>query len=218
MLTEDYIMRMISVAVAALVRLVGLRAAGKHQEAIQLIDQSLEGLVGLRADLIRRLDDQALLASLTIQDVLDVDRVLVIADLYFEEGEILTAQSQPERAYWSYLRALNFYLEAVLNSPGQVDTPRLEKIDAALQRLSGQALPQEVLFSLFSYYESTGNFGRAASALEEMVEASGAQAEMLVLKADFYTRLLELNDTILEQSGLPRVQVLAALERMQRNA
>ena len=44
MLTEDYIMRMINMAIAALLQAIGLRKAGEYNQALQTIDQALEAI------------------------------------------------------------------------------------------------------------------------------------------------------------------------------
>lgn len=46
-ITEDYILRMISLATAALLRAIGLRKGGQYEQAEQAIDQALEQLLGL---------------------------------------------------------------------------------------------------------------------------------------------------------------------------
>ena len=112
MLTEDYIMRMINQAIAALVAIAGFKKAGQYEQSRQAIDQALEQLIGLRADLVRRLDDHAILQALTRQDNLDVDRLALVAELLKEEGEILAAQGDRAAAQASWLRGLNFLLPA----------------------------------------------------------------------------------------------------------
>jgi hypothetical protein len=86
MFTEDYIMRMISQMVMVLASIIGLRKAGQYQEAQQLINQSLEQLLGLDAVLIKQMDESSLLKVLTSQGDLDTDRLYIIAELYEQEG------------------------------------------------------------------------------------------------------------------------------------
>jgi hypothetical protein len=152
MLTEDYLMRMINLAMAALLQALGLRKAGQYGDAQQAIDQAVESLIGLRADLARRLDDRSLLENLTRQGELDLPRLEVVADLYREEREILQAQGREEEAFFSSLRAFNFYLEAAL-SQEQISPELREKIRALDSKLSGSRLPEETLFALLSFYE-----------------------------------------------------------------
>ena len=78
MLTEDYIMRMINQVLAVFLQALGLKRAGQLSEALQVFDQAVESLLGMRATLAKQLEDRQLLALLTFHDKLDVDRLLKI--------------------------------------------------------------------------------------------------------------------------------------------
>ena len=53
MYVEDYIKRMIAIAAAMIARILGLKASGEYVQAQAIINQLLELVVGLRADLVR---------------------------------------------------------------------------------------------------------------------------------------------------------------------
>ena len=57
MLTEDYLMRMINQAIAALLKVAGLKKAGRNQEALEVIEQAFEQLLGLPASLVEQMDE-----------------------------------------------------------------------------------------------------------------------------------------------------------------
>src|SRR4030042_6279457 len=109
MLTEDYIMRMINQALAVLMIALGLKKAGKLNEALQTFDQAIENLLGLNAHLAKQLDDSQLLDRLTFLGKLDVERLLVLADISCEEAEIHTMLGQPESSQLSAQHSLRFY-------------------------------------------------------------------------------------------------------------
>src|SRR4030043_328375 len=96
MLSEDYIMRMINQALAVLLIALGLKKAGQYTEALQTFDQAIENLLGLNAHLAKQLDDSQLLDRLTFLGKLDVERLLVLADIYREEAEVHALLDQPE--------------------------------------------------------------------------------------------------------------------------
>src|SRR4030042_2483120 len=116
MLTEDYIMRMINQALAVLMIAVGLKRGGQLSEAVQTCDQAIESLLGLNARLAKQLDDSQLLDMLTFQEKLDVDRLLVLAEIYREEAEVYTLQGQLESSQLPAQSSLRLYLEAALAS------------------------------------------------------------------------------------------------------
>jgi hypothetical protein len=178
MLTEDYLLRMINLALAALVRIVGLKATGQYREALQEIDQTLGEMFGMRADLIKRLDDRVLLNSLTFHGFLDIERISIVSDIYKEEGDILALQGRTSECYWSYLRSLNLSIEVALNSDASesvapansdvISIPLGIKIKTLLQKLEAYNLPQETLYALASYYEQAGDTARAEAILAEL--------------------------------------------------
>jgi tetratricopeptide (TPR) repeat protein len=156
MYTEDFILRQINIAVAILRHLLRLKQAGQNQQARQEIDQALEILLGLRAGLLKQLEDSQVLNMLTSQDRLDIERLYIIAELYKEEGEIIELQGQVESSRPSFQRALRFYVEAVLADPTQVGAAQIARISALQGRLAGDTLPLETQMALLDYLETLG--------------------------------------------------------------
>ena len=153
MLTEDYIMRMISQALAVIMTALGLKRSRKLTEALQTFDQALEILLGLNANLANQLDDSALLDKLTFQGKLDTDRLLVLADIYHEQAEIYSLQGQPQSFRFAAQRSLRFNLEAVLASEAINDLELIQKIEALRSKLEAAALPAETRLALMDYID-----------------------------------------------------------------
>ncbi len=153
MLTEDYIMRMINQVLAVFLQALGLKKAGQYSEALQVFDQAVEILLGLRASLTKQLEDRQLLALLTFQDKLDIDRLLVLADIYREEGEVHTLQGQLEQSLFAAQRSLRLYLEAVLATEANPTIELVQKIEAQRSRLSAPDLPVETRLALLDYFD-----------------------------------------------------------------
>jgi hypothetical protein len=208
-------MRMINQAVAALVAIAGFKKAGQYQQAQQAIDQALEQLLGLRADLIHRLDDEAILRALTRQDKLDVERLALVADLFKEEGDVLAAQGQAANSQASYLRALNFYLEAGLADETPPPPALTQKAWALAIQLGPPALPDDTLWALFCYAEQAGQYNSAESALSHLAARPGVYADLRPELLAFYQRLLALPPTELARHGLSRAQIEEKLVQIQ---
>ena len=214
LLTEDYLVRMINMMVAALYQMIGLRKAGQFTEAQQVASGIMEQVFGMPVDVIRRLDDTVLLANLTHQGVLDTDRVQLLADLLMEEGALMNDLGQAGESYWSYLRALNFYLD-VIRHGGAANFPvPHDKIADALERLTGYSLPADTLFSLAVYQEEAGSFLQAEQTFLRLLEITDYRYQVLDEIQAFYRRLLEKPDVTLTEGGLPRPTVLARLQEM----
>jgi len=215
MFSEDYIMRMISQAVSALLHITRLKQARQYQQAQQAIDQSLEQLTGLRADLLKQLDDEVIFRMLTLQDKLDVERVVMIAELFKVEGDILADQKQLAESQQSYLRALSFFLEAGLTD--QKVSPSLEltqKVESLASQPVILLIPDDIQWSLFNYYELSTNYARADAALTELANRPGVYADLQPEMIAFYQRLLALPPGELARTHIDREQIQMKLDRV----
>ncbi len=212
MFSQDYLMRMINMAVAALVRLIGLKKEGRYPEALQAVDQALELLTGLKPDLVRRLDDASLYTALSPQGHLDADRLALLADVFAQEGEILAAQGRQAESLESSARALTYYLEAGFatedQSPGVYD----HKIEELVTQTGVDNLPDGVLWTLFCHQEQHGSFARAEEALLALAARPSAGAELRPEVRAFYLRLLEKPPAELAAGGLSPNQVREKLK------
>lgn len=153
MLTEDYIMRMISQALAVLMTALGLKKAGQLTQARQALDQALENLLGLNANLVNQLDDRAILDMLTFMDKLDPDRAQVLADIYREQAEVYDLLNQPDNSQFAAQRSLRLYLEATLVSETTPTIELIQKIEPLHLQLSADSLPVETRLALLDYLD-----------------------------------------------------------------
>jgi hypothetical protein len=181
MLTEDYLMRIISQALAALMTALGLRKAGKYSEAWQALQQAIEHLTMLPANLVDQMDDAAVLTMLTTEGQLDVGRLAVLADLYREQGEILLGQERKPESTTAFARALRFDLEVALAELPTPSAENIAKVETLRPRLAASGLPVDTQLAL----------------------------------ADYYRRLLDMNEADLTAAGCSRAAIDQAFTRLQ---
>lgn len=153
MFTEDYLMRIINLAIAASMTAIGLRKAGKYSEARQAIQQAIEQLTTLPANLVDQMDDGSILSMLTTQGQLDVGRLAILADLYQEQGEILFKLDQSVQGSIAFAHALRFILEVALSEAANLSTENIGKVEVLIQQLKGRGLPVETQLALSDYYQ-----------------------------------------------------------------
>jgi hypothetical protein len=189
--SEDYIMRMIRMATAAMVQIIGLKKGGQYRQALQAIDQALEEVLGLKADLIRAMDDESLLSALTQQDHLDTDRLLLLADLFFEETDILAMQDKPAASQASALRALNFYLDVVLDWGPERISEKYAKIEQLVDSLGENTLPPQTCFALYFYYVQVGELSSARRVLEKLKALPDWREDALSEEAELERKLAD---------------------------
>jgi hypothetical protein len=153
MLTEDYIMRMINQALSVLLIALGFKRNGQFKEALQTFDQALENLLGLNAHLVKQLDDNTVLEMLTFLGKLDIDRLLILADIYREEAEVYALQEQVESWHFAAQRSLRFFLEVVLASDVDPNLELIQKIEPMRIKLDPSSLPVETRLALMDYLD-----------------------------------------------------------------
>jgi hypothetical protein len=153
MFTEDYLMRIINQAIAALMIAIGLRKAGKYSEAQQAIQQAIEQLTTLPANIVDQMEDGNILSMLSTQGQLDIGRLAMLADLYQEQGEILFNLNRPAQGSISFSRALRFFLEVVLAGDDNLSTENIIKIEVLVQKIKKQPLPFDTQLALSDFYQ-----------------------------------------------------------------
>lgn len=217
MYTQDYIKRMINQLVAALQMIIGLKAAGQYGQALQAIDQALENLLGLKADLVRRLPDEAILNSLMQGKHLDTDRLLILADFFKEEGDIFAALNRAPESFSSHLRALNFYTEASLAVEQEGIPGRDDKLEDLFHQLNKYHLPASTLYGLFAYFERTGQYKKAGGILGQLMDEQALRDEVRRESLDYYRRLRERPDAELEKGELTRSELEERLSKLENS-
>jgi hypothetical protein len=207
MFTEDYVLRQIRMATAVLAHIIGLKKAGQFEAAQAEIDHMLEVIFGLRVALLKRLDDQSWLETLTQRERLDTERLLIAADLLKEEGDLLKLQNRAQDSYESSLRALNFYLEAALDKDSLPEPQLCVKVVELRRRLGSQELPDDTLYALFDFSELCEDYSQAESILEKLAQIPGLREEALEEQRAFYERLLDKSPADLARAGVSPAQI-----------
>jgi hypothetical protein len=153
MFTEDYLMRIINQALAALLTAIGLKKRGKYKEARQAVEQAVEWLTGLQAGVVDQMDDDSILSLLTVEERLDVARLAVLADLYWEQGENLLELGEAAPGEAACARALRFTLEAALAGEGDLSPGNVGKIESRRKALREDDLPVETRVALLDFFQ-----------------------------------------------------------------
>lgn len=216
MLTEDYLIRMINLAIAALLRLAKLRRDGQAQEAQALIDLTLEQLLGLRADLVKQLDDERLYYILTRNERLDTQRLELIAELFQNEAEMLLADGKTAEGTALSARALRYFLEACFTNAGEgMDTSALRvRIQQVAAGLDPRDLGADTLWPLSGYYEEQGDFTHAEALLLLMHQRANLRDSITPELIAFYERLYQKPADALSRGGMQPDELRAKLRTM----
>jgi hypothetical protein len=153
MFTEDYLMRILNQALAILMTAIGLKKSGKYSDALQAVQQAIEQVTTLPANVIDQMEDSSLLDMLVAQGQLDTSRLGILADLYQEQGEIYVLLGQPAQGSVAFARALRFVLEAALSGTVNLSDGNIGRVELLTRQLRGYSLPVDTLLALSDYYQ-----------------------------------------------------------------
>jgi len=190
-LLEDPIFQTLVAAIAAtMARLANLRGAGLYAEAQSEIDKRLDELIGLKSDQLKQLSDEFILDVLTVNEILDLQRLWYVAELLESLGEIQAVLGRNSESVEIRSRALDFLIEVAFNSSEPISEVD-KRIDAIAKGL-WKNLSEETLFSLFGYYEKSGDHPRTLSAIDQLLVITHSHPD-LVMERDAYLQRFAQN-------------------------
>ncbi len=212
MLSEDYLVRKIMQFASVIAKITGLKMGGQYQVALEAIDQSLEELLGINAVVAKLLDDESLYRALTINEVIDLERLSFIAELFKEKGDILNLQKQKPESDNCYLRSLHYYLMMSSNKDPSQPYELSQKINELILKLVNYGLPEKTMLDLFCYYENEGEYAKAENILTILVNRPKENADLRYEIISFYQRLLLKSQKELSACGMNKKQIRLKLK------
>jgi tetratricopeptide (TPR) repeat protein len=215
MFSEDYVLRIIRQAISVFAKIFGLKSAGQYQEAIQVIDRTLEQLLGMDAEIIDMMDDENLYILLTKNDALDLEELEFIADLFKEKGDIQKQKNRINESVNCYVRSLNYYLVISINVEPSGLNKLSQKIADLLQKLASFDFEEQTLLNLYSYYEKVKEYAKAEAILNQLASRDQSKAYISDEIKSFYQRLLEKSEKELADGGVNRAQIQNKLHELE---
>lgn len=216
MINRDYILRLIEQFSRVLARVLFLRRANQHQEALILIDELFRQTLGLNSDFLLTIPEEMLLALVKRIDLLDVGKCLWIALLFKLEGDTYQDLQRYEESFPRYQRSLRLFLEAVLLEQNPRHSDFFAEIEELLTLLSRYELPASLLTRIMLYYEKTGRYGQAEDALFEALEAPDSSDEIFEQGLAFYARLQGKSDVELRAGNFSSEEIKEGLAELHR--
>jgi hypothetical protein len=208
MITRDYIMRMINMMMAMLIRLTGLKQEKDYPKAILDIQTTGRMFFGIDWSLITSFSFDEIMKLFGSDFSVAVPKAYVLGVLMKEEADIRGLMAEESRSVDLGIKALNILLETYLQFNEPVERQHTKFIDELLPLLRFQPLPIEVRERIFRYEETQGRFDKAEDELFRILDANPGFA---VEGTRFYERLLKLSREQLHNGGLPREEVLDGL-------
>jgi hypothetical protein len=167
------------------------------------------------AEMIQFLDDESLFIILMKNEVLDLEKLGFIADLFKEEGDILKLQNQNNESINCYVRSLNYYLMISSNSETSRPIELSQKIDELLEKLDTYYFEEKTLLDLFCYYENAKEFAKADNMLSKLATRNDSKANVVNEMKSFYKRLIEKSPKELAAGGMSWTQIRNKLKELE---
>jgi hypothetical protein len=214
MIRRDFIVRMIEEMGRALAQIRALRKGGRADAAWQMVDAECEKLAAMGVTGILRISDTELLARVSEGQFAQTMhlRTLAVVSLLREAAEIASGQDRTKEAREIYLKALHLLL-GVLSQDDPAGFPEfVPGVEVIVTALQDQPLPVETQAMLMRHYEGTGQFAKAEDALYSILDAAGAEPEVIPFGRAFYERILRRSDSSLAEGNLPRSEAEQGLK------
>ena len=213
MIERDYIMRMINMMIAMVVRVIGYKNKKEYPEALLDIQATGKTLLGIDRTLVDQFSVSQLMQLFGSDLSVAVPKSYVLGVLLKEEAEIRELMSDTTEAEAIYRKSLSLLIETYLSSGEPVEPRHLEMTDAILERLSRHSHPPEILERILRYEEAMGRYAKAENALCAILDV---HEEFLDEGIRFYERLLKKSDEALTAGNLPREEVLEGMRNVKR--
>jgi len=152
MTQKDYNPRVAEDVGLALAQIIYHKEIHDYQGALSLIDESFKQAVGAGSGFIHAISEKTLLAMLTLLDVLNLEKALLMATLLKAEGDIYEGQGNADESYDSYLKSLNLFLEILLSDAHLHDLRCSGEVEDLLVKLEAYDLPLNTRRLLFQLY------------------------------------------------------------------
>ncbi len=208
MIERDYVMRMINMMIAMLVRMIGYKNKKEYPEALLDIQVTGKTLLGIDRSLVDQFSVPQLMQLFGSDLSVAVPKSYVLGVLLKEEADIRELMSDTTGAEDIYRKSLSLLIETYLSSGEPVEQRHLELTDAILDKLSRRQLSPDILERVFRYEEAMGRFAKAEDALYAILDTLPEFANEGIR---FYERLLRKPDEELAAGNLSRDEVLEGM-------
>ena len=128
MFQKDYILRQIDILVRVIAYVISLRKEGRLEEAQTEIVQALGTVWNLHRDDLITLSKADLAALCYVNDSLNGELAVALADLLIQDGEMFELQEVPGSAKASYTQALVLY-ELIVTESSTLPLNAYDRID-----------------------------------------------------------------------------------------
>jgi hypothetical protein len=207
---KDYILRVIEQLAVFLGAIIFNKKIKNYDFAIEKIEEAYNGLLNLDGEKIKNLEFNEIIKNNTYEDILNKDNIEIIANLLFEEADIIEQINGLNKVSFEYYQK-SFVLFYLLTN--EITTQKYyEKIDEIINKMDSYETGDEIIYKVYKYYEGKGLYGKAEDKLYELRENNYPEITNEI--KIFYENLLKKEDEALEKGNLPRNEIIEGLNNI----
>ncbi|MDF2882239.1 MAG: hypothetical protein K0R54_2796 [Clostridiaceae bacterium] len=188
-----------------------------YDNALLVIDKCFKSIFRLSSKFFNLLSDENILDLIRVNNILDVERCIMAAKLLNEEANIYSKNGDENEEFYLRCKSLYLYLAASehWNNSSELGI-YLDEIDSIYSHIKEYKLTNKIQNGMMLYYEDKCCFDKAEDVLYEMLNNNVDADKISIINfgIEFYERLLEKDDMILEKGNLPKAEVLDGLENI----
>jgi hypothetical protein len=170
MIQKDYIMRMIEQFTEAIAIILKLKTSHQYEDALSVINQTLQKLVGLNSKTINSLSTESIINLLKLRGLPDTTKFITwITELIKEEAEVYEFQGNHEISKSKYLKALELYLKIISLNESNVSN-YFSKIKEIIDKLKQYNIINKTKYNFLIQCEKNKNYSKIKNLLSELVE------------------------------------------------
>lgn len=220
MIKNDFIKRILEQVAIAMSEVLNLKRTKKHNDALVLLDETMQQLLGISSKTITSLPYEELAYLVKRGDSSDPDRLLVLSSLLKEKGDIYDELNDTSEFYNHYLKAFNLLIYT-FNNYDDIDLKKYAlSVEDFTDKLGHYVLPDETNINLFQYYKKAGQYSKCEDLIFSMIENNDDKDDLINMGIDFYEDLKLKSSDELEAGNLPIDEVedgLQSLIKMKRD-
>ncbi|MBE6048786.1 MAG: tetratricopeptide repeat protein [Clostridium sp.] len=186
---------------------------GDIEESFKKIDRGMKGLLGLDIATIDTLSFNSIVALISKENQYNADRYMALGELLYFQGYIYEHLSNESGKINYYKKAVKSFCEAY-KEDNVIDEKYKSHVIEMLDFLNQYDLELDEKIIMFKLYECVQHFDKAEDVLFSMINQSGKERKVINEGIEFYNRLKNIDEGVLEQGNLPLEEVLDSLEEL----
>lgn len=216
MYKRDYLLRLIQQYSEEMVKVMFHRRNQQFAEAMELLVQAMQRLLGLNSKLVQGLAVKDLIGLLSVQGRLDAGKGLLLADMLKAQGDTQMDAGQETNGRNSCMKSLELLLEMrLLEETEDIKDTVDSRINVLLEKVHPHN-NRHVLELLLGFYEAEGKLAKAEDTLFFMLEADSGKPTLIDQGLAMYERWRNLTLEQVEHGNLTMPEIEESYELLKK--